>query len=73
MNTETLDKLYLEWSQFTKARTIREIKAINALKRIKASYGKVCQDFEICNHESCMSSYAAWAEADLTLKALDGE
>lgn len=26
MQTETLDKLYLEWSQFTKARTAREIK-----------------------------------------------
>ncbi|MGO4316673.1 hypothetical protein [Agrobacterium sp. MCAB5] len=25
-NTETLDKLYLEWSQFTKAETSKEIK-----------------------------------------------
>ena len=25
MDTETLDKLYLEWSQFTKARTEREM------------------------------------------------
>ncbi len=25
MDTETLDKLYLEWSQFTKCRTAREI------------------------------------------------
>ena len=24
-NTETLDKLYLEWSQFTRARTGREM------------------------------------------------
>ena len=29
-NTETLDKLYLEWSQFTKAETAKEI----ALKKI---------------------------------------
>lgn len=26
MNTETLDKLYLEWSQFTEARTARELR-----------------------------------------------
>lgn len=36
MNTETLDKLYLEWSQFTKARNEREIalrEAIYMLQR----------------------------------------
>lgn len=32
MSTETLDKLYLEWSQFTKAKTEREL---NLEKRIK--------------------------------------
>ena len=32
MNTETLDKLYLEWSQFTKATTSREAKMIEALE-----------------------------------------
>ena len=25
METETLDKVYLEWSQFTKAKTVKEI------------------------------------------------
>lgn len=30
--TETLDKLYLDWSQFTRARTQREIRMHNALK-----------------------------------------
>lgn len=30
--TETLDKLYLEWSQFTKARNAREIEAMTVLK-----------------------------------------
>jgi len=29
--TETLDKLYLEWSQFTEARTAREIKLKESL------------------------------------------
>lgn len=35
MNTETLDKLYLEWSQFTKAKTEREIELTNALSMIQ--------------------------------------
>jgi hypothetical protein len=34
METETLDKLYLEWSQFTKARTAREIAMEKALQWI---------------------------------------
>lgn len=33
MDTETLDKLYLEWSQFTKATTARELRAIAAIER----------------------------------------
>ncbi len=33
METETLDKLYLEWSQFTKCRTAREIAYRVAVKR----------------------------------------
>ena len=32
MSTETLDKLYLEWSQFTGARTAREIAMAKAAK-----------------------------------------
>lgn len=31
-NTETLDKIYLEWSQFTKAKTNRELRLENALE-----------------------------------------
>ena len=34
-NTETLDKLYLEWSQFTKAETETEIRLKNALRQIQ--------------------------------------
>jgi len=34
MNTETLDKLYLEISQTTDARTRREIQALDVLKRV---------------------------------------
>jgi hypothetical protein len=36
MDTQTLDKLYLEWSQFTKARTSGEIIMEAALKRVVA-------------------------------------
>ena len=34
MQTETLDKLYLEWSQFTTARTSREIALEDAIKNM---------------------------------------
>lgn len=33
MTTETLDKLYLEWSQFTQARTARELRYEQLLRR----------------------------------------
>jgi hypothetical protein len=32
METETLDRLFLEWSQFTKARTAKEIALTEALE-----------------------------------------
>lgn len=34
MQTETLDKLYLEWSQFTKAKTGRETQLENLIREI---------------------------------------
>lgn len=37
MTTETIDKLYLEWSQFTQARTARELKMAKALAEIADS------------------------------------
>lgn len=40
METETLDKLYLEWSQITKARTSREIRYERSLRSI-ADWHKV--------------------------------
>ena len=36
METETLDKLYLEWSQFTSARTHREIAMQRVIDAAKA-------------------------------------
>jgi len=40
-----------------------------ALQEIKDTEGKVCTDFELCTHEACRSSYAAWAIADSALAA----
>lgn len=34
METETLDKMYLEWSQFTRARTAREVDTLALLHRL---------------------------------------
>lgn len=39
MDTETLDKLYLEWSQFTNARTAREIRFAALLLEAFTQYG----------------------------------
>jgi len=36
MTTETLDKFYLEWSQFTRARTRREIALMQAAQQVCA-------------------------------------
>ena len=38
-DTETLDKLYLEWSQFTDARNKRELAALDLLQGIKFRHG----------------------------------
>ena len=33
-------------------------------REIKAHYGQVCPDFEVCSHPWCNASYGAWATAD---------
>jgi len=44
-----------------------------ALQRIKDEEGKVCDNFELCDHRACQSSCSAWfiAEAALDGKVLD--
>jgi len=44
--------------------------AIKALKEIRDTQGKVCQEFEICDCVGCKSSYASWAIADKALQCL---
>lgn len=39
-----------------------------ALERIRRDYGKVCPEFETCDHPACASSVGAWFEADRALK-----
>ncbi len=38
-----------------------------ALRKIRADSGSVCDQYEICEHRSCASSYNAWAIADQAL------
>ena len=40
-----------------------------ALQEIRNEQGKVCDNYELCTHRACQSSYTAWAIAD---KALGG-
>jgi hypothetical protein len=40
-----------------------------ALMTIREKYGKVCEDYEVCVHDACASSYGAWATADAALRA----
>lgn len=39
-----------------------------ALTTIHSMYGHVCEGYEVCDHQSCTSSYAAWALADHALR-----
>jgi len=42
-----------------------------ALQQIREQSGRVCDGFELCAHESCRSSYAAWSLADEALKGVE--
>jgi len=52
--------------------SLNELKRVSArsatleagLKEIKEKYGKVCENYELCAHVSCQSSYSAWSIAD---------
>lgn len=43
--------------------------AWKALEEIKATQGKVCENYELCSHTACQSSYNSWAIADAALRA----
>ena len=42
--------------------------ATEALKEIRNKEGKVCDNFELCRHRACRSSYSSWMIADKALK-----
>ena len=39
-----------------------------ALEEIKRDQARVCENYELCRHTSCSSSYSAWAIADKALR-----
>ncbi len=43
-----------------------------ALEDIVKTQGKVCEEFEICDHIACKSSCTSWFIADMALKRADG-
>lgn len=44
--------------------------AVHALRNIEKFYGKVCPEYEICDHDYCASSSGAWFEANSALNAI---
>jgi hypothetical protein len=44
--------------------------ATAALTQIKQEEGKVCDNFELCHHRACRSSYSSWYIADKALKEI---
>lgn len=51
------------------AQMVAEINLLrSALEEIKRYYGQVCSSYETCTHESCRSSYGAWATAEDVLR-----
>jgi len=39
-----------------------------ALERIRREGGEVCEDYELCTHRACQSSYTVWAIASQALE-----
>lgn len=42
-----------------------------ALESIREHEGKVCDQYELCEHRACQSSYGAWSYADGALGCTD--
>jgi hypothetical protein len=56
--------LYMTNTKTTPAEKI----LLAALKKIVTTQGKVCDDFEVCRHKACTSSYCSWEIASRALK-----
>ena len=55
------------WKREEVIRDEREAIYREALEKVKTK-GRVCLDYELCEHESCMDSSGAWMVADEALK-----
>lgn len=72
METETLDKLYLEWSQFTKARTSRELELLEACKALSkhlTALTVMCRDSDLTRWNSGATVDTLEAARDVIAKA----
>ena len=57
MQTETLDKLYLEWSQYTNARTAREIRTQNQVDALREALQNIINhQMAVCHGSINMSA-----------------
>lgn len=54
METETLDKIYLEWSQFTEAMTERELRLEKELKSLIEATHPIIRKPELNSEESAL-------------------
>jgi hypothetical protein len=59
----------------SRARELRDAEAIariaeEALAAIKRDYGKVCDEYEICEHIACHSASCSWMVADEALSRI---
>jgi hypothetical protein len=51
----------------------RTERAEAALREIREAQGRVCAEYDTCQHIACQSSYAAWAIADAALAEVSRE
>lgn len=58
-----ISKIYVNYK-------IAEI-AVEALEEIRKTQGKVCNNFETCEHKECKSSYASWEIANRSLNEIE--
>ena len=59
------DRNYLEAENTTLTAEVVALRRF--LQQIKDEAGRVCENFETCEHRACRSSYGAWVIAYLAL------
>ncbi len=46
---------------------------LEALEQIRIHQGKVCEEYDLCSHIACKSSYSAWVIADKAIQKARGQ